>query len=230
MDEKNKATETKAVSSLINNSSSFFKHKKKILVVDDTAVIRKQIARALGAKGFECISVEDGKEAVDKAKEAFQQHNPFMLIFMDLQMPIMNGQTATLAIRKFDNKVPIICMSTLVNNADELAEYTVAMNGYLSKQPFKKADLDLIVDPYRDIRAATPCLDSKRLDATFNRVDLAKLEIGTEASMNISPSPPASVYDSPLASPSAENLSMTISPSNNLAPSINMENIAYAKR
>ena len=79
---------------------------KRILLVDDIEVNREIVLMMLGQFGFEIDTAADGREAVDMAAK-----NPYDVILMDIQMPVMNGYEAAAAIKKSGNSVPIIAMT-----------------------------------------------------------------------------------------------------------------------
>jgi signal transduction histidine kinase/CheY-like chemotaxis protein len=83
----------------------------RILVVDDHPTNRKVLELILDQVGAEWVSVEDGRQAVDAA--ALQD---FAAILMDIQMPVMDGLTATREIRRQERAagraaVPVIIVS-----------------------------------------------------------------------------------------------------------------------
>jgi two-component system chemotaxis response regulator CheB len=82
----------------------------KILVVDDSIVYRAAIHKALeGAEGITALATaHNGKVAVDRLK-----NEKFDLMTIDIEMPIMDGISAILEIRKFNKSIPIIVFSTL---------------------------------------------------------------------------------------------------------------------
>lgn len=77
---------------------------------------------------------ENGKKAVD----AFEQEpNKFDIIFMDIQMPVMNGYEATAQIRKsahtYGEKIPIVAVSANAFPEDIEKSLSTGMNEHLSK-------------------------------------------------------------------------------------------------
>lgn len=77
-----------------------FQQKLDILVVDDVFINRKILANILQKQGHNVIEANNGQDAVDVTFCCYQQHKPLDLIFMDIDMPIMDGLTATITIRK----------------------------------------------------------------------------------------------------------------------------------
>lgn len=81
----------------INN---FNESKLKILIVDDAPLIRKMLKRLLFDRCYTMDEACDGQEAVDKvALSLSQDYHPYDLVFMDGQMPVMSGCSATKLIR-----------------------------------------------------------------------------------------------------------------------------------
>ena len=100
----------------------------KVLLTDDNQVNAMIVQRMLELKGCEVQLAENGKIAVEKAK-LYQ----FDIIFMDIQMPVMDGFTATREIRRFDKAVIIVALTA--NSNDQLASefQSAGMNDVLPK-------------------------------------------------------------------------------------------------
>ncbi len=105
-------------------------HDVRVLVAEDNE-INQQIAReVLERAGCVVTVVSNGQEAVDAVRQS-----PFDVVLMDLQMPVMDGYTATDLIRqdaRFDN-LPIIAMTAhaMVEEQERCREH--GMNGHASK-------------------------------------------------------------------------------------------------
>ena len=78
-----------------------------ILVVDDSPLNRKMLSKLLKSKGHHIEEAENGEMAVDKIKQEADAGRNYDVILMDYVMPVMDGPTATRAIRAMDIKTPI---------------------------------------------------------------------------------------------------------------------------
>ncbi len=111
----------------------------RILVAEDNLVNQRVATRFLERDGHLVTVVSDGYAAVCE----FQRH-PFDVIFMDVQMPVMDGLTATHEIRKLESSlgphVPIIALTAHSVSGDREHCLEEGMDGYVSK-PFKAAEL-----------------------------------------------------------------------------------------
>lgn len=67
-------------------------------MVDDIEINREIAVEIIGTTGINVETANNGKEALDKFEE--MEAGYYQLIFMDIQMPVMNGYEATKAIRK----------------------------------------------------------------------------------------------------------------------------------
>ncbi|MCD4831737.1 MAG: response regulator [Anaerohalosphaeraceae bacterium] len=113
-----------------------------ILVVEDTVVNQKFMNALLGRLGYEITIVENGAEAVD-----IMENETFDLIFMDMQMPIMNGYEATKILRDKGQKLPIIALTAHAMVGDDQKCYEAGCNDYLSK-PVDRTKLQMILTKY----------------------------------------------------------------------------------
>ncbi|MBX3423982.1 MAG: response regulator [Pirellulaceae bacterium] len=113
--------------------------KLRILLAEDGAVNRAVFLGLLSQRGHEVTCVEDGAAAV----EAWQQFN-FDAIFMDVQMPLMDGLQATERIRQLEpagQHVPIIAITAAARAEDQQRCLQAGMDDYLSKPiDFRRLD------------------------------------------------------------------------------------------
>ncbi|WP_053404582.1 ATP-binding protein [Persicobacter sp. CCB-QB2] len=108
---------------------------KKVLLVEDNPFNIKVAEQFLKKWELDYDLAENGEEAVHKVKE-----NSYDLILMDLQMPVMDGYTATEKIRTFDSKTPILALtaSALIEVKQKVKK--AGMNGSVTK-PFVPQEL-----------------------------------------------------------------------------------------
>lgn len=106
----------------------------RILLAEDMRVNRKVITTLLKPTKVEIVCAEDGKQAFDKFAE---DPEGFDLIFMDIQMPHMDGFEATRQIRALDHpaakKVPIVAMTANVFREDVEKCLEAGMNDHVGK-------------------------------------------------------------------------------------------------
>ena len=107
---------------------------KRILLVEDNELNREIATEIIGMTGVTIDIAENGKIAVEKVMEAPEKW--YDLIFMDIQMPIMNGYEATAAIRALTGsrgKVPIIAMTANAFAEDVQLAKNTGMNEHIAK-------------------------------------------------------------------------------------------------
>ena len=119
-----------------------------VLIVEDDDV-NQFIAKQLLAKvslPVDCLVAENGIEALNILKESDVD-----LVFMDIQMPLMDGYEATQKIRALSNKaksrVPIVALTAHTQNSERLKSREVGMNDFVTK-PYTVKDLDKILKQY----------------------------------------------------------------------------------
>ena len=123
-----------AVQRLLPEKNADFKG-KHILLVEDNELNREIAQEILREYGFLVDSAENGAVAVEKVSTAAP--GSYDLVLMDVQMPIMDGYTATRKIRALDDparsKLPIIAMTANAFDEDRRNALESGMNGFLSK-------------------------------------------------------------------------------------------------
>ena len=121
----------------------------RILVVDDVKINRMILASFLKGTHMIVDEAENGAVAVDRVRTAPPGY--YDLVFMDIQMPVMDGCMATRAIRASDHpdaqKLPIIAMTANVFKEDIQEVLDAGMNGHIGKP----LDLKLVLDTIRKI-------------------------------------------------------------------------------
>ncbi|MEZ4598703.1 MAG: response regulator [Syntrophotaleaceae bacterium] len=118
-----------------------------VLIAEDDATLRVLLMTLLARKDIPCHLVNDGRGAV-----MAWEGGGFDLIFMDIQMPGMDGLEATRIIRErergIDTHVPIIALTAHASLRDRELCRSVGMDDYIEK-PFKFSEFYQMLDRYR---------------------------------------------------------------------------------
>jgi CheY-like chemotaxis protein len=115
--------------------------KLRVLVAEDNAVNQAVVLRVLQKMGHIAVLAQNGKEAL-----ALASAEKFDLVFMDVQMPEMDGMAATGAIRKHESKnglarLPIFAMTAHAMKGDRERCLEAGMDGYITK-PVRFSDIE----------------------------------------------------------------------------------------
>lgn len=112
----------------------------RILVVDDGADNRRLVSLFLRKAGVSVETAENGMEAVDAALEAQHVGSPFDLILMDMQMPVLDGYSATRVLRSKGYKGQIVALTAHALQSEHDKCLAAGCDGYLTK-PVDRAAL-----------------------------------------------------------------------------------------
>ena len=108
---------------------------KRVLLVEDNELNREIATEILEMVGLEVESAENGSIAVDMVAAASPGY--YNLVFMDIQMPVMNGYEATCAIRSLERRdakyLPIVAMTANAFAEDIQAAKSSGMNEHMAK-------------------------------------------------------------------------------------------------
>src|SRR5262249_15061124 len=127
-----------------------------VLVAEDNAVNQRVIVRLLEKMGHIPIVAYNGQEAVDA-----YESRPFDLVLMDVQMPVMDGLTATQTIRESEarhparRRVPIMALTAYAMRGDRERCLAAGMDEYLTK-PVKPEELAAALNRLVDASEAAP--------------------------------------------------------------------------
>ncbi len=154
----------------------------RVLVVEDNRINQQVALRLLARLGIEAALAENGAEAV-----AMINAREFDVVFMDMQMPVMDGLEATRAIRRSSGhgrKVPIVAMTANAFAADREACRKAGMNAFLPK-PVEREDLLAILASLPEGKAPTmrpvTTVDPTRGEpVNRRRIDSLLRELGPE--------------------------------------------------
>jgi signal transduction histidine kinase/CheY-like chemotaxis protein len=103
---------------------------RRVLLVEDNDVNRELASELLNDLGIVVTVAVNGREGVDKVAA-----EPFDLVLMDIQMPVMDGLTATMQIRADERfrKIPILAMTAHAMNGDRERSLNAGMNDHITK-------------------------------------------------------------------------------------------------
>jgi CheY-like chemotaxis protein len=120
-----------------------------LLFAEDVEINREILLTLLENTGLVIDCAENGKEAVEKMEAAPEKYD---IVFMDIQMPIMDGLEATRRIRKLPmcerGKLPIIAMTANVFKDDVEACLAAGMDDHISKP----LDIDKVFEKLRQYK------------------------------------------------------------------------------
>lgn len=121
--------------------------KLKILVADDAEDNRTLFTHFLKNEHYEIIEAHNGLEALDKIKSS-----QFDIVFMDVQMPELDGYSATNAIRQWESEqqkppTPIIALTAHALSEDRQKSLQAGCNDHIAK-PFRKDTLVKVINRY----------------------------------------------------------------------------------
>ncbi|VEU20240.1 DEKNAAC101188 [Brettanomyces naardenensis] len=118
----------------------------RFLVAEDNLVNQEVVKRMMKLEGYTDVTLAcDGYEAIDLVKSAGESDRPFDLVLMDVQMPKMDGITATKILRKdMGYGGPIVALTAFADKSNEDDCTKVGMSGFLSKPVRRNLLRDII--------------------------------------------------------------------------------------
>ncbi|BAZ82970.1 MAG: winged helix-turn-helix domain-containing protein [Sphaerospermopsis kisseleviana] len=114
----------------------------RILVVEDEELIREMLVMALEEEGYEVITANDGRSAVEYLRNcgSNSEESAFDLVILDLMLPQINGLDICRLLRHQGNSVPILILSAKGSETDRVLGLEVGADDYLTK-PFSMREL-----------------------------------------------------------------------------------------
>jgi len=152
--------------------------KYKILLAEDNQINQKVALKILDEAGYNAKAVSNGREAIYAIK-----NNDYDAVLMDVQMPEMDGLTATKEIRKLDGekgKIPIVAITAHALRGDKEKCLAAGMNDYLSKPIIPEQLIDT-VDFWLNMKpddAKIYTEEKKDHEAVFDFAHLEKMSMG----------------------------------------------------
>ena len=135
----------------------------RILVVDDGDANRRLISLILTRAGCDVEQATNGQEGVEMADQS-----QFDLILMDMQMPVLDGYSATKLLREKGFKQPIIALTANAMQGDEEKCLSAGCSGFLTKP----VNMDRLLESVHDAMAGTEenetCMDERFVEVHQN--------------------------------------------------------------
>jgi signal transduction histidine kinase/CheY-like chemotaxis protein len=148
-----------------------------VLVAEDNPTNSMLMKIMLETLGYECVCAQNGLEAFD----LFKVHENISLILMDINMPIMDGITSTIEIRKFINEndliyVPIIALTANAMKGESERIKGLGFDDYITK-PIEINKLKLVLESYLINFKITEFIYNKQNILTKMQVDSSTLDM-----------------------------------------------------
>ncbi|WP_342616355.1 response regulator [Rhodoferax sp. GW822-FHT02A01] len=107
----------------------------RILLVEDNVLNQQVAIELLTDAGFEVDMAADGRAALDRVEESVELQRPYDLVLMDMQMPVMDGVTASQHLRQRHSaqELPIVAMTASAMQADRDRCLAAGMNDFVTK-------------------------------------------------------------------------------------------------
>lgn len=155
----------------------------KILVAEDQKVNQRIVSEMLSILNCDVDIAENGAVALNLFRNRI-----YDLVFMDCQMPILDGLEATREIRQYENdncrlNTPIVALTAGISSDDQFRCKEVGMNGYLTK-PFTVLDLQSALSKYLNIDVTSTPI--KRLESSPSKVDSGTTQNNNNEIINLS--------------------------------------------
>ena len=123
----------------------------RVCIAEDNPINQKIAVSFVTKLGFKSSAYSDGHQAVEALRSASRDGNPFHLVLMDCQMPVLDGYDATRLIRKDEDvavrSVLIVAMTASAIRGDKEKCLEAGMNNYLAK-PVRAAVLKSMLEEY----------------------------------------------------------------------------------
>ncbi|PSN66866.1 hypothetical protein BS50DRAFT_375932 [Corynespora cassiicola Philippines] len=134
--------------------------KVRVLVAEDNKTNQEVVLRMLKLEDVYDVTVaKDGQEALDKVKESMERQTPYNLIFMDVQMPNLDGLQSTRLIRQSGFSAPIVALTAYAEESNVKECLDSGMDFFLSK-PIRRPALKHVLKTY------CPTIPEEEADAT----------------------------------------------------------------
>jgi signal transduction histidine kinase/DNA-binding response OmpR family regulator len=165
---------------------------RPILVVEDNPVNQEVMRESLSQLGYRCVIVGNGQLAVEELE---RNPNQYPLIFMDCQMPVLDGYGATREIRRREagaSRIPIIAVTAHAYESERSKVLDAGMDDYMSKPIKQSALLEALQQWWPEGTSAEPASGevaprSRRTSVTPSSPDDKPVDAVLRAFMRVAP-------------------------------------------
>jgi len=127
----------------------------RVLLVEDSPVNRRVLRKRLERLGLEVHEAEDGREGFERAMQSVREAEPFDLVLLDMNMPVMDGYTAASMLREEHFPSPVIAITASAMPSDRAHCRASGCDDYISK-PVKQETLRTLLARHLDPQASRP--------------------------------------------------------------------------
>lgn len=100
----------------------------KILIVDDSALSRAMVVKALKEAGHDVVEAADGKKGI----AAFESQ-PFDCVVTDLLMPVLGGHELLTHVRRIDRQIPMVVLTADIQTSTQTMCEELSISGFVNK-------------------------------------------------------------------------------------------------
>ena len=108
--------------------------KRRVLIAEDSRAVRDMLVAQFSEMGFIIIAAKDGKQAW----KLFQEHDDFVLVISDVEMPQLEGLSLTKMIKEVSPETPVIVYSSISDQGMKERARKVGADAHVSKLDIKK--------------------------------------------------------------------------------------------
>ncbi|KAL3422483.1 osomolarity two-component sensor histidine kinase sln1 [Phlyctema vagabunda] len=137
--------------------------KLRVLVAEDNLVNQEVVLRMLKLEDiYDVVVAKDGQEAYDMVKQSMDNGQFFNLIFMDIQMPNLDGLQSTRLIRQMGYSAPIVALTAFAEESNVKECYDSGMDMFLSK-PIRRPALKQVLKKFATIPEESETVDGNSI-------------------------------------------------------------------
>jgi CheY-like chemotaxis protein len=117
----------------------------RVLLAEDSEEALEVMSLLLEGLGYEVTPVTNGKECMDAVQRADSAGEPFDLVFLDIRMPLVDGNEAAVALRTTGYQNPLIAITADASLAGKLESTFSGFDAYVSKRGLDQGLLSRII-------------------------------------------------------------------------------------